>query len=269
MKTIQTFLISSICLLTLHAADPSLIVFSGSINAAREKACREKKVLLLEFTAKWCEPCRMMDRDVFSNPKVQEYIQKNAILYKVDIDIPANRRLKEEYRISVLPTTILMRASGKILSKKEQTFNPESFISWIDEGKQSAPMMVQNDRNLQEDEPVTMELPSKEEFELYSDPSGQIQDLSEIDKKQNESSLTGFSATIFVQSGVYSNKQNAEAQAVKLLALYKQDVRIAEEIHPGKKLYKVYIGHFESREEAEILANQMHKDRFEAVVKRY
>ncbi len=269
MKTFQTIFLLATSIVVLHAADPNSIVFSGSINAAREKACREKKVLILEFTAKWCEPCRMMDKELFSNPSVQDYIQKNVILYKVDIDLPSNKRLKEEHNISVLPTTILMRASGKVLSKKEQTFNPESFISWIDETKQFGSPVISKERERPEDEPLNMLLPSVNEFNDYSDPSGNMEEPLQNGSAKNLNSSAPSSAKIYLQSGVFSNKQNAEAQAVKLLALCNQEVRIAEESQPGKKLYKVQIGRFESLEEAEILASQLHKNRIEAVVKRY
>lgn len=271
MKTIAQIL--SLILISFNmsfSTDPSAILFRGSYNAAKQQACKEKKLLLLEFTAKWCQPCRFMEKEVFGNNKVQDFANANLIIYKVDIDDSANKRLVEEHNIEVLPTTILMRASGQILSRKEQSFNPESFIAWVKDHKSK---LMERFNKAQENievsqNPIEMVLPETIEPD-HSELGLDIQNQVHNELEGFEKSEAPLPSLYYVQSGSYNSREEAEEAALKLVSIYKMEVKIAE-IRTGQRFeYTVHVGLFDTREEATLLNEVMINDRFIAEVKSY
>ena len=69
------------------------------------------KVILIDFTAVWCGPCK------FYGPileKVQGEFSKYFIFAKVDVD--ENRQVAMKYQISGVPTTLFIR-KGQVLNK--------------------------------------------------------------------------------------------------------------------------------------------------------
>lgn len=250
-----------------------------TINAAKAKACQENKIVIMEFTAKWCIPAKDMEQAVFGNVKVQQFIAEHAIFFQVDIDEQKN--LKAEYKIQALPTIILMKASGKILSRKEESFNAESFIAWVEENLEQMPKPESAKIKSQEanlDENVSIEMPLLELDEFDSEKISQESNGSESNVSastettfQNESKsnqdLSGASKSFHIQAGVFSSRDNADNLSIQLAANFNQQILIATETGKSKTTFKVRIGEFETEEEAAVFLAYMEKNHFSGVVK--
>ncbi len=259
---------------TVFGADPSLVTFNGTYNAARQKAVLEKKVLVLQFTAKWCQPCKYMEKEVFSNLSVQKLIQQKIVLLKLNIDDPRNEELKKEHKVTVLPTLIMMRASGKILARAEQSFNPESFIAWAEENI--------NPNTVSKVDPTPSMDPNDSADPAGINASDDLDDFKELEEDDMIATSTGNSSldrdiqaspkvvkdlnTYGLQTGVFSSKDNAELFGMKLLEQHQLDVRIAEETRKEKKLYKVIAGTFESLQEALLYRDYLQSKRITSVI---
>jgi len=83
-----------------------------SYDEARQLAARKKLPLLLHFDATWCGACRRMDRDVLHREQVTELLGKAAIGVKIDSD--QHRKLIAEFKISTLPTEVVVLADGSV-----------------------------------------------------------------------------------------------------------------------------------------------------------
>ncbi|MBK9108339.1 MAG: thioredoxin family protein [Saprospiraceae bacterium] len=266
MKNLICFLFVALTF-TTQAADPNKVVFKGSYKAALQKACIEKKLLLLQFTAKWCQPCRFMEKEVFGDVKVQAFIEKNVIVYKVDVDDPQNLNLKKEHQVSVLPTIVLKRASGSVLSRKEHSLNPESFIAWIEEEgaqfgnsktpktKESNPFISTQTKEHTNEWAGVEQFLDDEQSELPAAKSSQNIDNDISSENQIKSDIAAF----YLQAGVFSQKENAEVFALQLIEKFQIDIQIAEETRNAKKLFKVVAGQFESKEEAVLFQEYLNK----------
>ncbi len=102
------------------------------LDAAKAKAARERKPLLIEFTGSaWCPPCIALHKKVLTTPEFTAFGQ-NAILVKLDYPplserapekVKANPELarlmaiKESYGVPGFPTVFYFDAAGKQLAK--------------------------------------------------------------------------------------------------------------------------------------------------------
>lgn len=68
------------------AAETGIRFFEGTFKEAIAKAKAEKKPVFFDAYASWCGPCKAMDRDVYTDPKVAAYMNEKFISIKVDME---------------------------------------------------------------------------------------------------------------------------------------------------------------------------------------
>jgi thioredoxin len=78
---------------------------------ALEKAKSEKKLVMIDFYADWCGPCKLMDRDTFSKEDVTKFLKEKTIAVKIDVD--KNKDLAKQYKINAIPCLVFIDAEGK------------------------------------------------------------------------------------------------------------------------------------------------------------
>jgi tetratricopeptide (TPR) repeat protein len=67
--------------------------------------------LLLYFTADWCGPCRLLEREVFNDPAGQAEL-RHYELVRLDLDSPQGRALADSFRIATVPSFVMLAAGG-------------------------------------------------------------------------------------------------------------------------------------------------------------
>lgn len=82
-----------------------------------ERAKQEKKLVFIDFTAKWCAPCKMMDENVFSQKSTFEYMNQNFINYRVDVDKANGKTIAGIYEVVSLPTMLFLNGDGIVVEK--------------------------------------------------------------------------------------------------------------------------------------------------------
>lgn len=81
-----------------------------------DKAIKSHDILLLKFTASWCDSCK----------KYEHYINDlNVGVFSVDIGL--NEDLQEEYDINVLPTVLIYK-NNNLVDKIEGFITKSDFI---------------------------------------------------------------------------------------------------------------------------------------------
>lgn len=71
-----------------------------------------------------------MDQAVFSHPKVYQYINKNILFVKVNVDTDIGKNLKRTYKIKAYPTYILLK-KGKEVGREVAKTSYGKFLNWI------------------------------------------------------------------------------------------------------------------------------------------
>ncbi len=82
-----------------------------------EKAKTEKKLVFVDAYATWCGPCKLMDKEVFTNTATGIYFNKYFISYKLNVEKNNGPTVKLLYDINVLPTLLFLDADGNVLER--------------------------------------------------------------------------------------------------------------------------------------------------------
>ena len=100
-------------------------------------AAREKRPVLVDFTAEWCAACKELARVTFVHPDVRPELDRFVML-KVDStndDDPAVIALSERYKVQGLPTVILIDSTGAEKRRFTEFVEPPRFLSALREIK--------------------------------------------------------------------------------------------------------------------------------------
>ena len=86
--------------------------WNSMFTVAQAKAINQNKLILIDFVADWCGPCKMMDKEMWSKPEAAE-LTANLIPLKVDIDRSPD--LKAQYNITSIPRVLIVTPWGDIV----------------------------------------------------------------------------------------------------------------------------------------------------------
>ncbi len=94
------------------ASPEDLPAWREGYSAALEEAQRTGKPVLIDFTATWCPPCRVMEADVWPDERVREAIEERVIPVQLDVDDPSSAAAVRRYGIQYIPTIVLVDGQG-------------------------------------------------------------------------------------------------------------------------------------------------------------
>ncbi len=105
-------------------------VFSDlDFDAAKDAATGAGKLFIVDATATWCGPCKMMERDTWANESVKEWFAEHAVAIQVDVDQQSD--LARALRIEVMPTVIVIR-DGEEFDRATGYQDWEGLIAWLE-----------------------------------------------------------------------------------------------------------------------------------------
>ena len=74
--------------------NPDIINWENNLNSAFTLASKSNKIIMIDFMAEWCPPCKKMDNNTFSNTNI---INKSNEFIPVRIDVDKQQDIAKEY----------------------------------------------------------------------------------------------------------------------------------------------------------------------------
>ena len=113
----------------------------GAVAAAE----RSGKPLLYDFTAEWCAPCKMLDRDGWADAQVAALVNDSFVATRIVDRTREDGRnepwidaLQQRYRVNAFPTLVVAAPDGREIAIA-QGFNGKAKLLEFLRGARSAP----------------------------------------------------------------------------------------------------------------------------------
>jgi thiol:disulfide interchange protein len=102
-----------------------------SLDEALALAKTEDKLVMVDFYADWCPPCRMLDSYTWPDPAVQAWLQEKTVAIKNNVD--DNPEVWAKYRFKGIPILIFLRPDGSEVGRLSGFRPPQQFLKDADQ----------------------------------------------------------------------------------------------------------------------------------------
>src|SRR5262245_7791520 len=112
-------------------------------ESALARAKEEHRLLLVDFRADWCGPCRKMETQTWTDGGGLAWLETNALAIQVDID--RQPELAQRFGITAIPAVVALKA-GEEFDRSIGFRDPSGFLTWLGNvaaGKRSSDVLLE------------------------------------------------------------------------------------------------------------------------------
>jgi thiol-disulfide isomerase/thioredoxin len=123
-------------------------------ESARTQAQAAEKLLLIDFTASWCPPCKRMDAETWPHERVRAWVAEHALAIQVDVDKHAE--LAKRFGIEAMPTIVVLRDEDE-LDRRTGFLDVDQLLAWtadVTAGRRRIDVLRERSRSLLTSEDV-------------------------------------------------------------------------------------------------------------------
>ena len=103
--------------------------FKGSYEQALAEATKSGKMVMIDFSAKWCGPCKQMEQQTYTDHEVAAIMNKFYVPVMIDVDEFSGMAVAEKYNVSQYPTVVFLDSKGRLVNKIKGFYLAEAFAN--------------------------------------------------------------------------------------------------------------------------------------------
>ncbi|GAB3326865.1 hypothetical protein GCM10027299_26530 [Larkinella ripae] len=115
--------------LSTASAEPGIRFAEATWKAHLAKAKAENKIIFLDAYTTWCGPCKMLQKNVFTQKSVGDFFNQEFINVKMDMESGEGPGLALQYPLEGYPTLLFIDGDGKVVKKVLGYQTPEELLA--------------------------------------------------------------------------------------------------------------------------------------------
>lgn len=104
----------SLALVGVAQKSPAHGAWKTDLAKAQAEAKKTGKLVMVDFNAAWCGPCKLYKRDVFPKPA---FIKATKDVILVDIDTDKQPQLAQKFKVQGIPDIRFLAPNGREVGK--------------------------------------------------------------------------------------------------------------------------------------------------------
>ena len=132
-RFILLILISTVGLKTIDAQNidsiKSIKFIAEDFRAAMAQGAKKNKIVFIDAYTTWCGPCKLMDKSVFTDEKVLDFMNENFVNLKLDMERGDGQIVAQRYKVSAFPSFLFVNTEGELVHKGIGYQDADKFLS--------------------------------------------------------------------------------------------------------------------------------------------
>ena len=97
-----------------------------SFDAACKEAKASDRIVMIDFYAVWCGPCKRLDKVTWKDPGVVEWLGANTVALKIDAE--KQTKLASQFKVEAYPTIVFAKPDGTSMGSITGYVAPAAFM---------------------------------------------------------------------------------------------------------------------------------------------
>lgn len=118
------------------------------LSEAVAKAKAEKKIVMVDFYTTWCGPCKLLDKNVYTDKEFSAYASANFISIKLDAE-KEGASDAQTYRVRAYPSVVFIDGDGKEIDRVVGYDEPKAYLEntkRASSGKNKVEFLLEEDK---------------------------------------------------------------------------------------------------------------------------
>jgi thioredoxin 1 len=98
------------------------VIFADNTNL--EETIKDEKLVLLDFYADWCGPCKMI------GPVLEQVAGENEDIKVVKVNVDENISLAQQYGVQGIPALFVVK-DGEVVAQKAGFMPKDALVNWV------------------------------------------------------------------------------------------------------------------------------------------